>query len=116
MVNEQITGGFGYLSFNLKPAVGDCLIFIIEQRTAIDGTTFPKVLHAKPTLPTETPLLKTVAGPFKRMGTIGFIGNAFVEASLAAHLTENKQYQVQAVKSFNTKRQTWGWKVFRIES
>jgi tetratricopeptide (TPR) repeat protein len=114
VVSEEVSGGFGYAALGFEPAVGDCLLLHLEPRTAPDGTAFQKVVHASPTAAVATPLLRTVTGIFKKVGTVGFVGNAFVEGALASQLEEGKTYLVQAVKSFNARRQTWGWKVFRV--
>jgi hypothetical protein len=114
VVSESVTGGFGYGAMDFVPAVGDCVLLHIEQRTAPDGTPFQKVLHAQPATAVDSPMLQTFTGTFKRVGTVGFVKNVFVEEVLAATLQEHQTYEVGAVRSFNPKRQAWGWKAYRV--
>lgn len=114
IVSEKVTGGFRYDMAGCAPTPGDCLMLILEPGTAPDGSTFSKVVHAWPTAPVDTPLLKTVTAAFKPVGSAGFVGDVYLDASLATQLRAGTLYEVVAVKAFNSKRQSWGWKAVKV--
>lgn len=115
VVNEQVQGGFGYARFGLTLAAGDCLWLGLEKVTPKGGETYWKVNEATlSTAPAPADLLRTVEGPLKSSGAIGFVQDVLVEPNLMKGLSHGDICQITAVKAYNSKKQCWGWKAIQI--
>ena len=55
------------------------------------------------------------AGPLKKCASgIGFVGEVYLPARMVANLEDGAEVIGKAVKSFDTKRERWGWRALQV--
>ena len=55
------------------------------------------------------------AGPLKKCASgIGFVGEVYLPAHMVANLEDGAEVIGKAVKSFDTKRERWGWRALQV--
>lgn len=114
IVSESVYGFFKYDRFLKKVRVGDTLAIRIQ-----DGSKggFYKVLTCKvvDNSPFKNEFVKEVTGivRIKDGSNFGFLEDAFVHPSLVKkyNLENGSKYSGTAIKSFDDKKEKWGWKL-----
>lgn len=115
-VNDQIHGGFSYARLTKTLEVGDSVVLYLENVIAAESQYY-KVTHLdhnEGTCPDTQ--IRSFEGRLRISGSIGFVGDVFISADLMVEASKAPACGGKAVKTFDHKRNAWGWKAFCLLS
>ncbi len=119
IVNEDILGHFKYIGSGLQPKEGDFYELVLEKRMSKKG----QYLHTLAAFPTNKEIpdfKKEVIGNLQLPEhlPIGFLDDAIVSPELVRKYKNknlpNNNLHGRAIKTYNNKKQTFGWKVIEF--
>lgn len=119
IANGGIHSYFNYFGSGLKPKEGDFCEFVLEKLKSKEGECFRALaaFHTNKEIPEFT---KEVSGKLHlpEKLPIGFLDDAMVPSELITrHKSKNlpnSRLQGRAIKSYNSKKHTFGWKVIEL--
>lgn len=113
-VDEKIHGGFNYDRLKIDVIVGSFLDLSLIEIKNLDQPFWQVQMATKSNGIISESLQKKFQGMLKNFGNSGFVEDVFVEGALLPE--KNGLVIGEAIRAYDSKKQSWGWKAISLES
>ena len=113
-VSEQINGGFKIKPGDATLKLGQPVKLWLKEKSNATGTYW-QVQHfvRADHVPAEDQR-RHFSGVIRRAGSIGFVGKVLIPADLVAQTSPDWPVEGKALRSYDARKQKWGWKALEI--